>query len=211
MLINLSIEDFNQAIDSDSPAPGGGSVSALLSTLACSLSRMVGHLTINKKKFLALEESVQKDFTQHFEALKSLDEQLIALIDADTSAYNEVMLAFKLPKLTDEEISIRNAYIQRATLHAIEVPLLVMRLSLQALSELECFLQYGNQNALSDLGVAVLLFDSGIQGASYNVRINCSSLEDENKKQVIISEVHQILNTAKLLHHDLIARIEAKL
>lgn len=211
MLINLSVEEFNQTIDSSSPAPGGGSVSALVSTLACSLGRMVGHLTINKKKFLALDESTQKKFMKHFDALKSFDEALLPLIDADTGAYNEVMMAFKLPKLSEEEIRVRNEHIQRATLLAIEVPLNVMRLSLKALGELECILQYGNQNALSDLGVAVLLFYSGIQGAGYNVRINCSSLMDEDKNKEIMNEVHQILSDAKVLHHDLIEKIEEKL
>jgi formiminotetrahydrofolate cyclodeaminase len=210
-LIDLSVNDFIQEVDSCSPAPGGGSVSALASTLGASLLRMVGHLTISKKKFLALPAETQTEFKLALEQLLLIKVQLTDLIDADTASFNQIMCAYQLPKEKPEELVIRNQKIQEATLGAIQVPLAVANLSLKALQSIAPLLKNGNKNALSDLGVGALMLFSGLEGAILNVEINLGGLDDrtiaESCQQMgarlitdgravqdqIVSEIHQRL------------------
>ena len=121
-LIDLKVNEFIEQVDSSSPAPGGGSVSALASSLGVALARMVSHLTIGKKKFQAFDEVIQNEYTTRFNHLESILEQLLVLIDQDTEAFNEIMKAFKMPKETDDEKTKRNEAIEKATLGAIKVP-----------------------------------------------------------------------------------------
>lgn len=178
-LINLKVKDFIEQVDSNSPAPGGGSVAALMSVLGISLSKMVGHLSVNKKRFLKLDDSIQEEFKNHLNKLDNLKNDLIPLIDADTESFNMIMKAFKLAKNTDEEKKIRNSAIEEATIEAIIIPFEVAKLSLEGLKALEFILEFGNKQTVSDLGVSVLALSSGIEGAIYNVMINLGSLKDE--------------------------------
>ena len=107
-LIDLKVKQFIDEVDSNSPAPGGGSVSALLSVLGISLSKMVGHLSINKKKFLKLDESIQKTFKNNIIVLDNFKKELMPLIDADTESFNLIMKAYSLKKDSEEEIILRN-------------------------------------------------------------------------------------------------------
>jgi methenyltetrahydrofolate cyclohydrolase len=182
-LIDLEVKKLIDEVDSKSPAPGGGSVSALAGTLGVSLTRMVGHLTVSKKKFLALDEHIQKDFNEKLSILENKKQELLALIDLDTEAFNLIMDAFKLPKNTEEEILVKNQKIQEATKIAILVPLKVASLSLESLENMEIIIKYGNKTAISDLGVSVLNLSSAVEGALMNVLINLPGLEDESLKQ----------------------------
>ena len=101
-LIDMKVLDFTNLVDSKSPAPGGGSVSALCGSLGTSLARMVGHLTIGKKKFLALDVNIQKQFIEVIHSLEGLKNELLMLVDKDTEAFNQIMLAYKMPKDTPE-------------------------------------------------------------------------------------------------------------
>ena len=141
MLRELKVVDFINEVDSKSPAPGGGSVSALASTLGIALTRMVGHLTVGKKKFKALDESIQDRFTNITKSFETLKEELTLLIDKDTEAFNLIMEAFKLPKETEEEQTFRNQKIEEGTLEAIKVPFKVAELSLEALRNLDYVLK----------------------------------------------------------------------
>jgi len=177
-LIDLKVTEFLNEVDSDRPAPGGGSVSALASSLGVGLSRMVSHLTVNKKKYLELDELVRNQYEENFTMLNQIKEELIPLIDKDTLAFNQIMDAFKLPKVTEEEKQKRNEAIEVATLAAIRVPYDVARLSLKALEHVEKMMLYGNKNAISDIGVGSLLLFAGLEGALLNVKINMSGISD---------------------------------
>ena len=198
-LVDMKVIDFIHEIDSKSPAPGGGSVSALSSALGVSLARMVGHLTVDKKKFLALAPEIQFEFKDTCNSLIMIKGQLIALIDLDTDSFNMIMKAFKMPKETENEIKIRNEKIQEGTTEAIMIPIKVASLSLSALHLIPYILKYGNKQTISDLGVSTLMLSSGIDGACMNVLINLPGLEDriaaaQYKKQVddLIDKAHQI-------------------
>ena len=177
-LVDKSIVDFINEVDSPSPAPGGGSVSALVGSLGASLVRMVGHLTINKKKFKELDVEVQRAFLEAFEELEGIKEELTVLVDRDTEAFNYVMAAFKLPKETDAENKKRKEAIEEATYKAIDVPMVIGELSYRGLELMEFLGKDGNKNAITDLGVSALLFASALEGAILNVKINLGGISD---------------------------------
>ena len=179
-LIDLSLVEFNNQVDSKSPAPGGGSVSALASSMGVSLSRMVGHLTVGKKKFRALDEEVQNKFINIENEFLLIKEELISLVDEDTEAFNLIMAGFKLPKETDEEKKFRKQKILEGTIEAIKVPYRVAELSLLVLKNMEYILKYGNKNTLSDIGVSTLMVYTGLEGAILNVKINIPGLVDQD-------------------------------
>ena len=178
-LVDYKVIDFVNEVDSSSPAPGGGSVSALISATSAALARMVGHLTVGKKKYEALDDSIKKEFEESFTKIGSLKDELIILVDEDTDNFNLVMDAYKLPKETDDEKSARSSAIQSATIKATKTPLKVVTLSLEVLKLLGIFIEHGNKNALSDVGVAALLALAGLKGAILNVKINIPSIKDE--------------------------------
>lgn len=178
-LLHLTVSEFLEQVDSKKPAPGGGSVSALSSVLGVSLAKMVGHLTIGRKAYRALDEEKQQLLIDTFDQLDHLKQQLLPLIDQDTEAFNQIMSAYRLPKETEEEKTLRSDAIQEATLRAIEVPMKVAILSLDALNLLFPLVKYGNQNALSDVGVSALELSTGANGALYNVNINLPSLNND--------------------------------
>lgn len=178
-LIDLSVEGFIEEVDSNSPAPGGGSLAALAGALGSGLSRMVGHLSIGKKKFKNLTEEQQKEFKDALKELDSIKKELMILIDEDTNAFNLIMKAFKLPKETEEEKAVRRKAINNATIKAIEVPLAVARVSKKGMDFLPVIRKYGNKNCLSDVGVSMLLLHSAFVGAVMNVKINISGLSLE--------------------------------
>lgn len=180
-LIDLTVKDFIDEVDSNSSAPGGGSVSALVSTLGISLSKMVSHLTFNKKKYLALDENIRLEYEANFQKLSNLKNELEQLIDKDTEAFNLFMEALKLPKETESEKQIRSEKLEEATLEAIKVPYEIVKLSLKGLEIIDRMVIYGNKNALSDIGVGCLLLYSGLEGGILNIKINLSGLSDEKQ------------------------------
>jgi len=193
-LYDLTLKDFVEAIDSNSPAPGGGSVSALSATMGVALSRMVGHLTVEKKKFLALPKEIQYEFIDVNRALILIKDELKAMIDEDTNAFNLIMKAYKLPKNNAIEVMERNQAIQAGTLEAIRVPIKVATLSLSALHQLPIILKYGNSSAISDLGVSVLMLSAAIEGACMNVLINLPGLDDQILKHQYEHQVKDLMH-----------------
>jgi methenyltetrahydrofolate cyclohydrolase len=185
-LVNKTVADFNNELASTSPAPGGGSVSALAGSMGTALISMVCQLTIGKKKYLAVEE----DMKQAYAKSESLRIQITELIDKDTDAFNQVMAAFALPKAADEEKAIRDAAIEAATKEATLIPLEVMKVCREAIGLSLIVATKGNTNALSDAGVSALMLKSACRGAYYNVKINLASLKDTN----FISNIHRQAN-----------------
>lgn len=214
-LIEMTLNQFSNEVDSNSPAPGGGSVAALSSNIGVSLARMMANLSFGKKKYEALDEDIKAEFNNRFEKLGDIRNELMELVDRDTESFNEVMKAFKMPKATDEEKDFRNKAIQEATLFSIEVPYKTAELSLEALRLLEYLVGYGNQNAITDVGVGTLLSYSGMEGAILNVKVNLMGLEDTKVveeysskctsmikegseiKDRIMSNIHKSLDPAK--------------
>ncbi len=196
-LVEMDLIKFLDTVDSDSPAPGGGSVAALASSLGVSLSRMVAHLSFGKKKYEALTDDVKAGFLKNFDELLKIKDELNALIDKDSEAYNTVMAAFKLPKETDEEKAARSAEIQRCTKLAIQTPYDIVVLSGKAISLLGTILDNGNQNAITDIGVGTMLLMTGLEGGILNVKVNLSSIKDEEYVAKISSEISKIRDEAE--------------
>ncbi len=206
-LVDLSVREFVCEVDSAAPAPGGGSVSALASALGTGLLRMVGHLTIPKKKFNKLDEDVQKHFIHNHEVLKTLENRLLELIDRDTEAFNEIMKAFKMPKETEQDQKKRSKAIEAATLKAIDVPENIAKVALEALEMVDLVSEYGNKNALSDVGVSALMLYAGLEGACLNVKINLPGLSDENLIKQYQTKIEDLLKKGEALKSAVLVKV----
>lgn len=211
MLINLTVKEFVENVASSSPAPGGGSCSSLASTIGCSLAAMLCQLSVGKKSFEENSDEIKKEFSQSFQLMEENAKVLLTLIDEDTAAFNKIMDAFKMPKETDEEKAARSQAIQDATWSAIEVPQKMSDLSLESLMHLEVLLQHGNANAISDLGVGILLLNAGLKGANMNVKINLGSVKDKEKAAQVLSHIQKNEAQADEITSKLIAQINEKL
>lgn len=196
-LVEMDLIKFLDVVDSDSPAPGGGSVAALSSSLGASLARMVAHLSFGKKKYEALSDDIKTKFVANFDELLKIKDELNALIDKDSEAYNTVMAAYKLPKETDEEKTARSAEIQKCLKLAIQTPYDIVVLSGKAISLLATILDNGNQNAITDIGVGTMLLMTGLEGGILNVKVNLSSIKDEEYVTKINSEISRIKEEAQ--------------
>ncbi|MCY3411044.1 MAG: glutamate formimidoyltransferase [Candidatus Heimdallarchaeota archaeon] len=184
-LVDLTVDRFVEELASDSPAPGGGSVSALGAALAGGLATMVSNLTIGKKKYEAVEEEM---IAIHAKA-QEIYEQLIDKVDEDTEAFNQVMAAFGTPKDNPE----RSSMIQSAMVYAATVPMEVSDLAFTLFDILAALAERGNSNAITDVGVGALFADAAIRGALYNVRINLMSIKDEAIKKDLENRINAIM------------------
>ncbi len=203
-LVDLKVKEFINEVDSSSPAPGGGSVSALSASLGVGLSRMVCHLSISRKKFLELDEIIRVEYEDNFITLNNIKEELLPLIDKDTEAFNQIMSAFKMPKENEEEKKARNEAIEKATIAAIKVPYEVARLSHKALEVIRKMMAYGNRNAASDVGVGALLLYAGLEGALLNVRINISGLQNKEIAEAYQKSSLDLLNQGKIIKEEIL-------
>ncbi|MGB9747590.1 MAG: glutamate formimidoyltransferase [Bacteroidales bacterium] len=188
LLSDLTVRGFLEETASESPAPGGGSVSALMAAAGASLGMMVANLSAHKPGW----DERWEEFSQWAEKAKTIQQELIRLIDEDTRAFNALMEAYRLPKSTEEETSRRTSAIQEAVLHAMEVPLQVMKFALQALPVVKAMAETGNPNSVSDAAVGALALAAGIRGARLNVEINASSLKDKEKAAQFLREADEI-------------------
>ena len=173
-LINLTLTEFADALGSDQTAPGGGSAAALAGALGGALAVMVARLTLGRPKYAAHQDEMAA-VEVRANALKT---RLLALVDADTAAYNRVTDAYKLPKDTDAQKTRRTAAIQTAFRAATEAPLASAEACAEVLDLAGQVAAHGNRNAASDAAVAALLAHAGLLGAVRNVRINLGSLQD---------------------------------
>ena len=187
-LVDLTCAGFCDETASESPAPGGGSVSAYMGALAASLGTMVANLTGGKA---AYDDEWEKfsDVAVKGQALKT---ELLHLVDEDTNAFNKIMNAFGLPKKTDEEKAARTAAIQEATKFATEVPFHTMQKSFEAFEVCRAMVEWGNPASVTDGGVGALAARSAVMGAHLNVKINASSLKDEAFKNDILAKAADI-------------------
>ncbi len=175
LLKNKTLAEFSDDLASDSPAPGGGSVSALCGAMSASLSAMVANLTFDKKGFENVKELMEETASRG----QSVKSTLLAAVDSDTNAFNEIINARRLPKATADEIEVRNKAIYDANVQAIGVPMSVLTASEELLQLAEVVISKGNPNSLSDAGCAVLNAVTAAEGALMNVLINLAGLSAE--------------------------------
>ncbi len=202
-LIDMKITDFVNELSRDSPAPGGGSVAALNGALSGALASMVSNLTYGKKKY----SDVWDEMLDIGRKAQELKDEFLTLVDKDTEAFDQVMLAMKLPKKTEEEKKIRAMEIERATKHAIEVPLKTLRLTPELMELALRLAEKGNKNAISDAGVAALTAYTSAYGAYLNVLINLGGISDENYVNATKDEAEKILKKIEKLKTQVLEKV----
>lgn len=188
ILTDLTVKGFLAETAGQEPVPGGGSISALNGSIAAALAEMVANLTIGKKKYVEVEAEMQTIATE----ATAIQKELVLDIDRDSDAYNKVFAAFKLPKETEEEKAVRSAQIQEMTKYAASVPMEVARRVHSLLPLIEAVVAKGNQNAITDGCVAMMCARTAIIGALLNVRINLTSIKDEDFVKTHTEEANAI-------------------
>ena len=202
-----SEETFLTNLASDSPAPGGGSASAMAGALAGALASMVCNLTIGKKKY----QGVTEEIATVLEKAQYIQTRLYDLIAEDSQAFNNVMAAFKLPKTTNDEKAARSAAIQEATKCASQTPLEMMKQALEIIKLAEILAEKGNTNAITDTGCAVHLAKAAIAGAALNVKINLGTITDTGFVTTTGQELTRILGITEELARKVLDVVESKL
>src|SRR5438034_7716555 len=187
-LAKMNLREFCNETLSDSPAPGGGSVAALMGALGASLGGMVANLSAGKRGW----DDKLEYFSDWAVKAQQLKDELLSLVDEDTNEFNKVMEAFALPKGSEEEKTARWAAIEMATKHAAEVPLNVMETASKSYALLAEMAEKGNPASISDVGVGALATHACIEGAALNVRINVGQLKDEKFKSALSDKVRKI-------------------
>lgn len=206
-LINMTLSDFCDETASESPAPGGGSISAYMGSLGAALGAMVANLSAHKRGW----DDRWEEFSDWADKGMHYVNALRLMVDEDTRAFNRVMDAFGLPKNTPEEKHIRKEAIQEATRQATLVPFRVMELSYESMEVLEAMATTGNPNSISDAGVGALAARSAVLGASLNVRINAKDLEDSAFVDDILKKTEELENLTVLKEAKILEIVRAKL
>jgi glutamate formiminotransferase/formiminotetrahydrofolate cyclodeaminase len=196
-LVDLSLENFMEETASESPAPGGGSVSAYIGSLGTALGTMVANLSAHKRGW----DHRWEEFSEWAEKGKNIQERLLQLVDEDTLAFNRILDAFGMPRKTREEEEFRKKAIEEATLGAIEVPFRVMETAFEGFEVIEAMVETGNPNSVSDAGVGALALHTCIEGAWFNVLINASGMKDHPR-------VVEIRKQGKKLLFESVKRVE---
>lgn len=191
-LVDLTCVGFADETASESPAPGGGSISAYMGALGAALGTMVANLSAHKAGW----DDRWEYFSNVAEKGRDIQDRLIHLVDEDTEAFNRIMDVFAMPKSTPEEKEARSAALQEATLFATQVPLRTMKTAFEAFDVLDDMAENGNPASVSDVGVGALAARSAVLGAQLNVRINAAGLKDRKKADEILAEAAEIASEA---------------
>ncbi len=199
-LTDMTLTAFADETSSESPAPGGGSISAYMGALGAALGTMVANLSAHKAGW----DDRWEEFSDAAGKGRHIQDRLIALVDEDTEAFNRIMDVFSMPKGTPEEKAARSAALQAATLYATEVPLRTMKTSFEAFDLLEEMARKGNPASVSDVGVGALAARSAVFGAWLNVKINAAGLKDREKADAILAEAEKIAEEAARHESDIL-------
>ncbi|HMW27813.1 MAG TPA: cyclodeaminase/cyclohydrolase family protein, partial [Ferruginibacter sp.] len=205
--VNMKLTDFADETASESPAPGGGSISAYVGALGISLGTMVANLSSHKKGW----DDRWKEFSDWAEKGEYYKNELIRLVDADTLAFNKIMQAFGLPKATEEEKKARKQAIQEATKFAIEIPFRVMETAYESMAVIKQMVIEGNPNSVTDAGVGALCARSAVIGACMNVRINATGYDDKVFVNDIVTRAKAIEAKAIALEAEIVGLVNAKI
>jgi len=206
-LIDFTCKNFANETASESPAPGGGSISAYLGSLGAALATMVANLSSHKPGW----DERWKEFSDWAEKGQNIKDELLMLVDEDTNAFNKIMDAFSLPKGTEEEKRLRTAAIQEATLYATEVPFKTMQKAFESFDIIKAMAEHGNPNSVSDAGVGALCARSAVLGAFLNVKINASGLKDKAYVENIINKATEIEKKSISLEKEILDIVNSKI
>lgn len=187
-LVDMTCRAFADETASESPAPGGGSISAYMGALGAALGTMVANLSAHKPGW----DDQWEYFSDFAVKGRDIQERLMHLVDEDTEAFNRIMAVFSMPKSTPEEKAARAEALEAATIHAAEVPLKTMKTAFEAFDLLEAMAREGNPNSVSDVGVGALAVRSAILGAQLNVRINATGIKDKTVAQALLDDADEI-------------------
>ena len=206
-LIKMDLSAFADETASESPAPGGGSISAYVGALGVSLGTMVANLSSHKPGW----DERWEEFSKWAEKGQKIKDELLKMVDEDTNAFNRIMSAFGLPKSSEEEKKARTKAIQDATKYATEVPFKVMQLCYESMAIIEAMAQTGNPNSVSDAGVGALCARSAVMGAFLNVKINAKGLSDKNFAKSIVGKGTRIEENTKKAETKILAIVRRKI
>ena len=203
----MTCKDFAYETASESPAPGGGSISAYMGALGAALGTMVANLSSHKPGW----DARWKEFSDWADKGQAMLAKLVALVDEDTAAFNRIMAALGMPKGSEEEKKARAEALEAATLYATEVPLKTMKAALEVFPLLSAMASEGNPNSVSDAGVGALAARSAVLGAQLNVRINAVGLADRGTAERLCAEAADIAAKAIAAEADILAIVDQKI
>jgi len=206
-LVDMNLTEFADETASESPAPGGGSISAYVGALGVSLGTMVANLSSHKRGW----DDRWEEFSVWAEKGKALKDELLFLVDEDTRAFNKIMDAFGFPKGTDAEKKARLDAIEDASKYAMEIPFKVMQKSLESMEVMKAMAEIGNPNSVSDAGVGAICARTAVRGAFMNVRINASGLNDKDFVSKLIEEGATIEAKALELENEIVKIVDEKI
>ncbi len=206
-LVRMTLKAFASETASESPAPGGGSISAYMGALGAALGTMVANLSAHKRGW----DDRWKEFSDWAEKGQAIMNELVSLVDEDTAAFDKIMAAFGLPKGTEEEKQARADAIEEATLYASQVPLRTMKASFRVFEVARAMATEGNPNSVSDAGVGALAARSAVLGACLNVKINAVGLADKVKATELISEAEEIAAKAVKEETEILEIVNSKI
>ena len=206
-LVNLTVKGFAEETSRESPAPGGGTISAYMGALGAALGTMVANLSSHKRGW----DDRWKEFSEWADKGQVIMNELLHLVDEDTKAFNRIMSAFGLPKSNDAEKAARDEAIQQATLYATEVPLRTMKASFKAFDLCKTMAEIGNPASVSDAGVGALAIRAAILGACMNVKINAAQLKDRETANRLVAEANEIANKANQTEQEITQIVDSKI
>ncbi len=206
-LVSMTLADFADETASESPAPGGGSISAYAGALGASLATMVANLSAHKKGW----DDRWEEFSNWAAKGQQYKDELLRLVDQDTGAFNQIMAAFNLPKGSDEEKASRSEAIQAATKNAMEIPFRVMQAAYASMEVIKAMAETGNPNSVSDAGVAALCARTAVLGAFLNVKINASGCKDKTFVDELLNEGAELERLAIELEGEILGIVAGKI
>ena len=206
-LVDMTCTGFAQETASESPAPGGGSISAYMGSLAAALATMVANLSSHKAGWDARWEF----FSEWADKGQAMMSRLLWLVDEDTEAFNKIMAVFAMPKSTDEEKAARAAAMQEATLYATQVPLETIKATMETFPLIRAMAEEGNPNSVSDAGVGALAARAAVLGACLNVKINAGGLKDREIADKLVGEANALAAEACKLEAEILEIVNSKI
>ena len=206
-LVRMTCKDFAIETASESPAPGGGSIAAYMGALGAALSTMVANLSSHKRGW----DDRWKEFSDWAEKGNAIMNELIALVDEDTAAFNKIMDVFSMPKGTEEEKAARAHAMEEATLYATQVPLRTLKTAFKVFEVASAMATEGNPNSVSDAGVGAIAARGAVMGARLNVHINAEGLKDRMKAEELMNEADRITAEAIAEEKRILEIVEEKI
>ena len=206
-LIDMNLSEFTNETSSESPAPGGGSISAYCGAMGAALATMVANLSSHKRGW----EDKWEEFSNWAEKGITFQNELLRLVDEDTNAFNKIIEAFRLPKDSEEEKALRNVAIQQATKFAITTPYRVMQTAYDSMQVMKAMAVFGNPNSVTDAAVGALCARTAIRGAFLNVKINCKDCQDKDFVNEILNRGQSLVNKATDLEKEIMTITENKI